>query len=135
MLQVTASIYDPLGYFAPSILEVELFIQELWIARLEWDLELSKEKTSKWRRIWEDLRAISGYHIQRYLGIKSSVHHMVYNLVCFSDASAKAYATTIYLHQASGNDCKVDFVFSKKCLAPQKSTIPRLELLGILIGT
>ena len=29
---------------------------------------------------------------------------------------------TIYLHQASGNDCKADLVFSKTRLAPQKST-------------
>ena len=105
------------------------------IDKLEWDVELPKEKLSKWIHICEDLKAISGYHIPRYLGIKPSNHNTVYNLVCFCDASAKAYATTIYLHQASSGDYKVDLMFSKTRLAPQKSTIPRLELLGVLIGT
>ena len=77
ILQATASIYDPLGYFAPTILEAKLFIQELWIDKLEWDLELPKEKLSKWNHICENLRAISLYHIPRYIGVKSSSHHVV----------------------------------------------------------
>ena len=60
---------------------------------------------------------------------------MWYSLVCLCDASAKAYGTTIYLHQALSDDCKVDLIFSTTRLAPQKSTIPRLELLGVPIGT
>ena len=75
------------------------------------------------------------HHIPRYLGIKPSDHHVIYSLVCFCDASAKAYAAIIYLHQASSDDCKADLIFSKTLLAPQKSTIPQLELLGVLIGT
>ena len=43
-------------------------------------------------------------------------------------------ATTIYLHQSIGDTCKADLVFSKTRLAPPGTTIPRLELLGVLIG-
>ena len=136
ILQATASIYDPMGYFAPTILEAKLFIQELWIDKLQWDIELSKEKLSKWNHICEDLESISMHHIPRYLGIKSSNHHVTYSLVCFCDASAKAYAATVYLHQDSSGNCKADLIFSKTRLAPHKSvTIPQLELLGVLIGT
>ena len=125
-----------MGYFAPTILEAKLFIQELWIDKLQWDIELSKEKLSKWNHICENLESISTYHIPRYLGIKSSNHHVTYSLVCFCDASAKAYAATVYLHQDSSGNCKADLIFSKTRLAPHKSvTIPRLELLGVLIGT
>ena len=46
----------------------------------------------------------------------------------------KAYALTIYLHQASGNKGKADLLLSKTRLAPQKVTAPRLELLAVLIG-
>ena len=57
-----------------------------------------------------------------------------YRLVCFCDASAKAYATAVYLHQSFDDTCKADLIFSKTCLAPQNTTIPRLELLAVLIG-
>jgi len=46
-----------------------------------------------------------------------------------------AYATAIYLHQTPVNSCKTDLVFSKTRLAPSEITIPRLELLAVLIGT
>ena len=57
-----------------------------------------------------------------------------YTLLCFSDASSKAYATVIYLHQISKSSTRVDLIFSKTRLASEYFTIPRLELLGILIG-
>ena len=61
---------------------------------------------------------------------------MKYKLLCFCDASACAYAAAIFLHQRK-SDChsKVDLFFSKTRLAPVKGlTIPRLELMAVLIG-
>ena len=46
----------------------------------------------------------------------------------------KAYATAIYLHQSCSDSCKVDLIFSKTRLAPENMTIPRLELMGVLVG-
>ena len=59
-----------------------------------------------------------------------------YQLVGFFDAFKHAYAGVVYLHQRFGKTCKVDLVFSKLRLAPNKTvSIPRLELLAALIGT
>jgi len=81
-------------------------------------------------------KAILTFHIPPYLGVNTAGHQPVINsLICFSDASGKAYAIAVYLHQFSSNNCSVDLVFSKTRLAPQGVTIPRLELLGVLIGT
>ena len=52
-------------------------------------------------------------------------------LFCFCDASAKAYATVVYLLQSSPKLRRVDLIFSKTHLALQRI---RLELLGVLIG-
>jgi len=57
-----------------------------------------------------------------------------YSLVCFCDASAKVYSAAIYLWQSLSDSCKTDLIFCKPRLAPQNTTIPRLELLGVLIG-
>ena len=135
ILKVVASIFDPLGYFAPTILQAKLFIQELWADKLEWDTEFQPESVNRWKQICENLKAISSYYLPRYLGLIANNDLQVeYTLVCFCDASTKAYALTIYLHQASGDNCKADLLLSKTRLAPQKVTVPRLELLGVLIG-
>ena len=58
------------------------------------------------------------------------------SLVCFCDASSCAYVANVYLLQANGtNECKSDLIFSKTRLVPlKKMTIPRLELMGVVIG-
>ena len=37
MLSVLCSIYDPLGFIAPCILESKLIVQEFWKRNLYWD--------------------------------------------------------------------------------------------------
>jgi len=42
-VQVVASIFDPQGYFTPTVLEAKLFIQELWTCKFDRDMELPNE--------------------------------------------------------------------------------------------
>ena len=52
-------------------------------------------------------------------------------MLCFCDASTKAYASVIYL----SSDAGVNLLFSKARVAPiKKLGTPRLELLAVLIG-
>jgi len=44
VLQMTASIFDPLGYFSPTVLMAKLFIQELWKEKWEWAANLGEVK-------------------------------------------------------------------------------------------
>ena len=137
VLQVIASIFDPLGYYSPVILKAKLFMQDLWKDKWEWDAKLDDEKLQNWLEIMDSLRTIPQYIIPRYIGPThqgQSLTAINWTLLCFCDASARAYATVVYLLQSSSNYRKVDLMFSKTRLAPQKITIPRLELLGVLIG-
>ena len=64
-------------------------------------------------------------------------------MLIFSDASVKCYAAAVYLQCITGNSnsSKTNLVFAKTCLVPvnkrknkcKKWTIPRLELLAVLI--
>ena len=56
-------------------------------------------------------------------------------LICFCDASEKTYATAIYLKTFSEDKTEVNLLVSKLRIAPKKKmSIPRLELLALLIG-
>ena len=57
-----------------------------------------------------------------------------YELCGFCDASLKAYAAVVYLQREGETGCNVDFVASKRQVAPLKrQTIPRLEPLFALV--
>ena len=72
-----------------------------------------------------DLSTIPSVKIPRYINSKHA------QLFCFTNASAKAYAANVYLGGSAG----MYLVFSKSKVAPVKQvTLPRLELLGVLIG-
>jgi len=59
-----------------------------------------------------------------------------HKLFCFTDASAKAYSAAVYFYSSINGKATVNLVFSKAHVAPAKQvSIPRLELLGVLIGT
>ena len=68
----------------------------------------------------------------------------VCQLLVFCDASMVCYATTVYLRIVNGIDIQTNLIFSRVRLVPtgkgkskqvKKLTIPRLELLAVLIGT
>ena len=69
-----------------------------------------------------------------------------YQILTFCDASTKSYAAAVYLRIASQDLIQVNVVFSKTRLAPcdlgkkrkiksKQLSLPRLELLAVLIGT
>ena len=129
-LQSISRIYDPLGFFSPTTLNGILFIKELWEQELDWDETFSESQQQEWHKLYEELTPLSSLSIPRYIGGDE------YKLFCFTDASVKAYSAAVYLYSVVGGTANVNLVFSKARVAPTKQlSIPRLELLGVLIGT
>ena len=76
-------------------------------------------------KIQKDMEDISMVTIPRFIGNSNS------QLLCFCDASTKAYASVIYLKTADG----INLVLFKSRVAPiRKLRTFRLELLAVLIG-
>ena len=129
VMQAVGMLYDPVGWFSPTVLQAKCLLQKLWSTNLSWDSELSDHEKTQWRDLAKDLQGISQIVIPRY------VHHSVDSdcfLACFCDASKLAYGTAVYLvsHHES------HLLFSKTRVAPRKQlSIPRLELLAVVIGT
>ena len=129
-LQSVSRIYDPLGLFSPATTNAKLFIQELWKQEKHWDETFSQSSQQEWNKIYESLTPLSSQPLPRYVGGDE------HKLFCFTDASAKAYSAVVYLYSSVNGKATANLVFSKARVAPAKQlSIPRLELLGVLIGT
>ena len=134
VLKQLASCFDPLGFASPILLRGKVFLQHLWNKKVNWDEPLDGEDQHVWQQIKEDITTMSDIEIPRNIALPWC-EGMEYRLLCFCDSSAKAYAAVIYLYQSNGQQTKVDLIFSKTRLAPvKKLSIPRLELLAVVIG-
>ncbi|CAC5412906.1 unnamed protein product [Mytilus coruscus] len=132
ILQSIASIFDPLGFFSPVTLLGKLLLQTLWSKKVEWNFKLSENDCELWKEIAFDIKQIQTHTFDRYIGLDGKCS---YQLLCFCDASTKAYACAIYLRHETDESCRVDLIYSKTRLAPiKKISIPRLELLAVIIG-
>ena len=135
VLREIASVFDPLGLFSPVLLQGKVFLQSLWSKHIEWDDEISSEDLAVWSSVSSNIDGLSDISIKRCIATNDSENMQQY-LVCFCDASSYAYAASVYLVQFNGEqESKSDLIFSKTRLAPlKKITIPRLELMGVVIG-
>ena len=135
ILQQIASIYDPLGLYSPVILRGMVFLQNLWNQNISWDTQLSEEDKSRWDILCEDMKELECCHFPRFIGLEKQ-GNVNCQILVFCDASKYAHAATVYLLQETTNCRRIDLIFSKTWLAPNKQkTIPRLELLAALKGT
>ncbi|GFV62168.1 integrase catalytic domain-containing protein [Trichonephila clavipes] len=110
VLSTIARIFDPLGLLGPIITWAKIFMQRLWLLELGWSDELPFKEQKEWPESIE--------------------------LHAFSDASEKAYGSSIYLKSISAlGEVKVYLVTSKSRVSPLKQiSIPRLELCGAVLA-
>ena len=81
------------------------------------------------KRMTQDIHKLSSIQLPRFIGNGKG------QLLCFCDSSNKAYAAAIYLRVVLDGKVSVNLLFSKSRNTPKKKlTIPRLELMSILIG-
>lgn len=134
-----ATVFDPSGYCAPLLLQPKMFLQILWIRKLDWDVILPLDLQKQWIEIDAQLKEINKIKVERWYGIdKPLSDEGKVEIHCFTDASMNAYAAAVYLKVSDTNHTKISLVISRTRLTPIKArltyTIPRLELLGVLIG-
>ena len=95
---------------------------------------------TEWKKVAQVLTDICSVEVSLFVG---NVNKGDSQLLIFCDASMKAYATVLYLRVNDGTKFRVNLLFSKMRLVPttrkkgknlKNITIPRLELLAVLIG-
>ena len=103
VLKQLVSVFDPIGFFVPVTMS----------KHLDWDDPLDKEDASECLQIKSDLMELNSVEISRCVSSPNSGNVTKYILVCFCDASIKAFAMAIYLLQQSEGHTKSDLMFSK----------------------
>lgn len=133
ILSTIAKIFDPLGWIAPVVIVAKIFIQKLWVARLDWDDPLPLELIQQWKAYSAEFSELSKVAIPRWVGTgNDSTNCEIHG---FADASQDAYAAVIYLRVTNvANENTVQLLIAKTKVAPLKTlSIPRLELCACLI--
>ncbi|GFV74893.1 integrase_H2C2 domain-containing protein [Trichonephila clavipes] len=97
-LSTIARIFDPLGLLGPIITWAKIFMQRLWLLELGWSDELPFKEEKEWHRFIDSLEAVNSISIDRCIVIHRAES---IELHAFSDASEKAYGSSIYLKSIS----------------------------------
>ncbi|GFX10136.1 uncharacterized protein TNCV_1865341 [Trichonephila clavipes] len=98
VLSTIARIFDPLGLLGPIITWAKIFMQRLWLLELGWSDELPFKEEKEWRRFIDSFKAVNNISIDRCTVIHRAES---IELHAFSDASEKAYSSSIYLKSIS----------------------------------
>jgi len=131
VLRQISKIYDPMGIISPVTVRSKMFMQSLWKQQLHWDQILSDEDQKKWLTIKGELEEVVKTEFERFY-FRGNDNCDRVSLYVFTDASEKAYGTCAYIVRGSQST----FVMAKNRVSPikQKLTIPKLELMGALMG-
>jgi hypothetical protein len=62
---VNAAIYDPSGLIIPTVVAYKIFLQKLWLHKLEWDDQLPSEFLKQWIDIYEPLSHMNKINVDR----------------------------------------------------------------------
>lgn len=136
VLQTSARVFDPIGFLTPFTIRVKCLFQELWERGIGWDEQLPSDLAEKWDQWRAELPKLHLVAIPRWYQIEIQPNSQTIKLHVFCDASEKAYSAVAYLQgQNKDGEVVTSFVASKSKVAPlKKMSVPRLELMGALIG-
>ena len=136
ILSTVCSIFDPVGFVAPFVLEGKKILQQLCKTGSKWDDPVPEQLEVRWRKWRKDVVRLGEFQVRRCLKpdefgevIKTELHH-------FSDACSNGYGQCSYLRMTnSQGDIHCAFVMGKSRVAPLKQvTIPRLELTAAVVS-
>jgi len=134
VLSAVSKVYDPIGFTCPALLQPKMMIQDSWCKNLSWDEEWQDEAVEKFRDWIKQVPLLESVKIPRCTNITEGSQ-----LHIFVDASQSAYAAVVFNRVEIGGEVIVSILAAKSRLAPVKKakpvSIPRLELLGCLIGS
>ena len=136
ILSCVNSIFDPLGFLAPVVIEGKNILRTLVQSTIDWDTPLSSDQIEIWEHWRDSLVHLGNLKIPRtyaQLSLENCAHRSVH---IFCDASEMAIAAVGYIKIMShDNTDELGFVLGKSKLAPTHGhSVPRLELCAAVLA-
>ena len=134
LLRTMMSVFDPQGMLSHFLFFVKAIFQDACRLKIEWDQVLEAGLLERWRFWLSLLPNIANIIIPRNYSPKLFTNPVELHIM--TDASELAYAAVAYFVIQSKNGNEVRLVAGKSKVGPtkQRMTIPRMELMGALIG-
>ena len=128
ILSTISSIYDPLGFAAPLLLNGKKILQELCRGQVDWDDEVPEDLKARWMKWRCELPALQELLVPRCIA-RVELHQ-------FSDTSTQGYGQCSYLRlKKEKGQFHCSFVMGKARVAPLKPvTVPRLGLTAAVVS-
>ncbi|KAH7703193.1 Pao retrotransposon peptidase family protein [Aphelenchoides avenae] len=134
MTSIIHSLWDPFNLLSPVTLQARILLQRVTNGGFGWDDKLPANILDDWKEATSTWPNMS-FELKRHV-LGSPGPHTI-QMHCFVDASGVAYAAVTYLRicDSKGN-VHVQPIFAKSRVKAKKPvlTIPRLELMAVLIG-
>ena len=127
ILSALASVYNPLGFVSPTMLEGKLVYREACRQKTAWDAPLPTKVTEFWMKFESKLP--SSVSTQRSLAPFQEPLDEV-KMHAFGDASGKGVSASVYAVVSQTYGTTQGFLTAKSRVAKQGPTIPRLELIA-----
>jgi hypothetical protein len=97
VLSAINSLYDPLGFLAPVVLEGRFILRDIVSTKVDWDDPIPVEIAKKWENWTERLLDVMSIDIARTYFVDSLSLMSRLELHIFSDASEKAICAVAYV--------------------------------------
>ncbi|GBM94893.1 hypothetical protein AVEN_14200-1 [Araneus ventricosus] len=129
VLSQIARIYDPVGLLGPVISKDKIFMQQLWLLKLDWYEILPPDISQQWENFIKTLSDLEKIRIPRCLLETNVILHG------FADASSKGYGAATYFQTVPiDEELNCRLICRKSRVAPTKiMTILMLELRACLL--
>ncbi|GFQ70293.1 integrase catalytic domain-containing protein [Trichonephila clavata] len=109
-LSFFSKLYDPLGLLQPIIIKAEMMIQKIWLLKIDWDQDLTRQEIENFLRYVAELHQLKDLKIPRCILLKDSV---TVQLIGFADASSQAYGACLYVKFENPNETRIKLLCSK----------------------
>ena len=91
-----AKVFDVLGWFSPTIIQVKILLQRVWEERVGWDSYVPEEIQLIWNQWRQELPSLANKCFRRCY-FPRDISIVTRQLHGFCDASEKAYSGVVYL--------------------------------------